>query len=90
MSLEHRFTFLGNARAKRFHAWPVSHSMLVAIFTIHPSAHWNVHPCTLSLIMHDMLDLFQSQALRPQALLVTFAIIMSWPYYKALSKPQTF
>jgi hypothetical protein len=48
MFLEHRFTSLGDARAKRFHAWPASHSMLLEIFSIHPSARWNI-PTTMSL-----------------------------------------
>jgi hypothetical protein len=91
MLLGHRFTSLGDARAKRFHAWSASHSMLLAISSIHPFARWNVHS-----FMHAV-SYYAWHALSPSkpgaACLSTIANVpaaMPWPYYKELSKPQTF
>jgi hypothetical protein len=44
MSVELRFTSLGDVRAKRFHIWPASHSMLLAIFGMHLFSRWNIYP----------------------------------------------
>ena len=88
MFLGHCFTSLGDARTKMFHAWPASHYMLLAIFSIHPFARWNVHFFT------HAVSYYARHFLKPgAACLSAFAnvpAVMLWPYSKELLKLQTF